>query len=445
MPDSRLEESAIVPIRRLSAPGIPTTHRFYDTSPVSPSGKYVALTEFDYDDHEPLAGDEASVVVRLVESGDEVYRTRTAAWDTQLGAQAQWGTSDAELLFNRMRREDWTPFGVVVDLSTGEERRLFGPIYMASPDGLRSIAPDLRKIWHVQAGYGVIVPDEFRKVTRGAASDDGLYVTDLLTGEHQLAVSFSSLVELFPEEFASLNMARGSFYGFHAKWSPDGKKIMFIVRWLDQLARKNHSKNWLFTMNADFTDIQIALRPERWSGGHHPNWCPDSDQIVMNLLFPRKFYRLPKAHKFIDRLLGKLGMTSIPRSHELKFAMFRYDGSDLRPVARSHAGSGHPTVHYPTALILTDSYPWESVADGDGTSPIRLIHGEHDRSVTLFQVETEPDYYGPGRMWRVDPHPAWDRQHSRFAFNARANGERSVWIADPTAIMNHTAFSTQQD
>jgi hypothetical protein len=31
---------------------------------------------------------------------------------------------------------------------------------------------------------------------------------------------------------------------------------------------------------------------------------------------------------------------------------------------------------------------------------------------------------------RVDPHPAWDRSHTRIAFNACPDGKRRVFVAD---------------
>jgi len=36
---------------------------------------------------------------------------------------------------------------------------------------------------------------------------------------------------------------------------------------------------------------------------------------------------------------------------------------------------------------------------------------------------------------RVDPHPAWDRSHTRIAFNACPDGKRRVFVADLADIL----------
>ncbi|MFS0868188.1 hypothetical protein AB3M83_12750 [Microbacterium sp. 179-B 1A2 NHS] len=427
--------SSIVPIRQVSRPGVPSIHRFYDTSPISPSGSFVALTEFDYEDRLPEPGDSASVIVISLESGDEVYRTRTAAWDTQLGAQVQWGASDSQLFFNRIDPGEWKPRASVVDPSSGRESELAGPAYMASPDGKTLLSPDLKRIWLVQPGYGVVVPASERSAPQGAQEDDGLFATDVATGRSRLAISFAEIYEKLGESFAKIDVRRGGFFGFHVKWSPDGRRIMFIARWQEHLARRGHSKNWLLTMDANFENLRVALTPERWAGGHHPNWCPDSEHIVMNLAFPNRRLASPRVSHLLDRVARRTHLPVYRAAYTLRLARFRFDGTNIAPVATANKGSGHPTWHEPTGSVLTDAYPWEDVSNGDGTSPIRFISAQTGEAKTLMDVPTTPQYMGPRREWRVDPHPAWNRECDQFAFNGLAHGVRGVFIADMRPLL----------
>lgn len=430
------ELAPLVPVYKVSRDGIPSIHRFYDTSPVSPSGRFLAITEFDSDDRLPAPGDEASVVVVDLASGEEVYRTRTIAWDTQLGAQAQWGVTDRELFFNRMRRDEWRPYGVKVDPVTAEEIELAGPVYMVSPDGRTAVSPNLVRIWLVQPGYGVVVPPDHLSEPEGAPDDDGLFVTDIESGTSRLALSFRQVYEAFPAEFGGLDLGRGGFYGFHAKWSPDGSRILFILRWKDRLARRNHTRNWILTMNSDFSDLKIALTADRWLGGHHPNWCPDSRHIIMNLMFPVRKVRFPKIAHLVDRVARRFRVSFYRNAYALRFALFRYDGEDLRMAFSDCIGSGHPTWHEGLNGVLTDAYPWEPVSAGDGTSPIRLISTDPARSLHVVQIRTKPDFFGPKGEWRVDPHPAWNRQGEAFVFNACPDGVRGVFVADMRGYMD---------
>lgn len=428
--------TAAIPVKRLSQTGVSSTHRFYDTSPISPSGKLVALTEFDFDDRLPNPGDEASVVVLQCDTGDVVYRTRTHAWDTQLGAQAQWGASDNELFFNRMSLDTWRPNAVCVDPIAGTERSLGGPVYVVSNDGKRIISPNLARIGRIQPGYGVIVPPEISEASPDYLDTDGLYVTDVRNGDCRLAVSFRQIVAVDPAAFSEARGRSGTFYGFHAKWSPNDQRIIFIVRWKSDSMRMGKSLNWLITMNSEFEDIRIALTPSRWAGGHHPNWCPDSEHIIMNLLFPYSRPWIFRLRYTIDRIARRLSFPRYRNGLVLRFAKFRFDGRELHSIVDDAVGSGHPTFHQGLDSVVTDAYPWEPVALGDGSVPIRLISSESGREQVLVQVGASPRFLGPLREWRVDPHPAWNRTSDRLVFNGYVDGARSVFVADLSELLN---------
>merc|ERR1711965_378683 len=97
--------------------GARTTHRFFDSSAISPSGRYVCATRTRREGPADVTpGDVAEVVVYDLQKKRKdrfpvVYRRPTAAWDAQLGAQVQWGASDDELYFNDVvgTRSDGAP------------------------------------------------------------------------------------------------------------------------------------------------------------------------------------------------------------------------------------------------------------------------------------------------------------------------------------------------
>lgn len=423
-----------VPVWCVSKGDAPAMHRFYDSAPMSPSGRYLAYTEFPYEDRLPSPGDEAFAVVVDLQTGEEVYRSATAAWDSQLGCQIQWGAEDTVLLFNRMNSDTWQPYGVSVDIFTKSERALEGTIYAVSPDGDLALSPDLRQIFLVQPGYGVIVPQEQLTEPTEISATDGLFVTDLTTGTARLMLSFEQICDALPDTFSAYREKEGGFYGFHPKWSPDGQKIMFLIRWRSPDMRKGQSKNWIITMNRSGGDLKVALTAERWVGGHHPNWCPDSETIVMNLAFRNPKAPLPKLMRFSERVLRKLKITWHSNAYYLRFATFRYDGSDLQVVAPSHLGSGHPTWHGDLESILTDAYPNEQVTEMDGTVPLRLVEIPTDTSRTLVRIRTKPRFTGAHSEWRVDPHPAWSRDMEYVIFNASPNGTRQVFLMDMSSL-----------
>lgn len=387
-------------------------HRFFDTSPFSPSGRYLALTRLPFEDRLPQPGEVAEVVLVDLQTGTRNVVAETRGWDTQLGAQVQWGADDHALFFNDLDPATWLPFGVRLNPTTGEQKKLQGTVYMVSPDGKWAASPCLRRTGATQAGYGVIVPPEAAPRNRGAAADDGLILTNTETGHSRLLVS---LARIFEEAFPDAQKdayAAGDFYGFHVKWNRQGTRLMFVVRWLPRnpAAPRSSRRSNVITMTPGGEDIRIAIPDSVWGkGGHHPDWHPDGDHVTMNL-----------------NIAGE----------GLRFVQVRYDGHTLHALHETLPGSGHPTVHPDCAHILTDVYAHEPLAFADGTTPLRWLNRRTGSETHLLRIRTRPGFNGPRNELRVDPHPAWDSRFTHVAFNACPDGRRQVFVADLTSCIS---------
>ena len=93
---------------------------------------------------EVFANERQCLTVRAYPSREDSNGVaETRGWATQLGAQMQWGADDTQLFFNDMDCEAWQPFGVEMDVATGERRELEGTVYMVSHDGTKSASPCL--------------------------------------------------------------------------------------------------------------------------------------------------------------------------------------------------------------------------------------------------------------------------------------------------------------
>lgn len=382
-------------------------HRFFDTSPFSPSGRYLALTQLGHEDRLPSPGDAAHIVLVDLLTGRQEIVAETRGWDTQLGAQAQWGAEDTQLFFNDMDMVSWRPHGVRMDPLSGVARRLQGTVYMVSPDGRWAASPCLLRTGLTQAGYGVIAPPDCVPTNTGAAADDGLYVTDTESGKVRLLVSFADIIDAVRPAFDDVRYGGGDFYGFHVKWNLQATRLMLVLRWRPRAGGKMTAT--VITMDVDGTNVRAAIPDTVWSkGGHHPNWTPDGDWVMMNLKLDGQTMRLVKA---------------------------RYDGTQLLPMSASVMGSGHPSLHPDGRHVVTDTYLQEPLAFGDGTTPLRWIDIERGRDQVLARIQTKPDFYGPKGELRVDPHPAWDRGFTHIAFNACIDGRRRVFVADLSQLL----------
>jgi hypothetical protein len=155
--------------------------------------------------------------------------------------------------------------------------------------------------------------------------------------------------------------------------------------------------------------VRVAVAAELWAkGGHHPNWCPDGEHVLMNLN---------------------------TQGDGLRFARLALDGSTCETLVPAIRGSGHPTLHPDGEYLLTDAYVDEALAFGDGTAPIRLIDLRKGNETQLVRIGIQPLAERSTGALRVDPHPAWDRTCTRVAFNACPDGRRRVYIADLSEIL----------
>jgi len=394
------------------APGIPVKqvssgkviHRFFDTSPLSPSGKFLALFRMPYENKSPQPGDTGDVIIVDMQTGKEMVVATSRGWEVQMGANVQWGRSDKELLFNDVDTITWKAFCVVFDPATGKSRRLEGTVFMASKDGKKIASYDLIKSTYAQVGYGVVIPKKLVQKNIGPVDNDGIYITNIATGKSKRIVTIKDIYEKAVPSIAIPNPQDYEFYCFQVKWNPQGTRLLTTVQW-SPLKGGGRLRS-VITMKIDGTDIHTAITPLQWAkGGHHINWMPDGEHLSMNL-----------------NTDGKEG---------LELISVKYDGTDLTTVFTP--GSGHPSFH-PKGLpfIVTDAYPDEPITKRNGTVPIRLLHTDTQKEENIAEVFV----LNTNGEFRIDPHPAWDKSGRYVIFNGYVGETRNVYIADLKNIIS---------
>ncbi|WP_101297636.1 TolB-like translocation protein [Halegenticoccus soli] len=378
-------------------------HRFFETSPISPSGRYLAVTKLPCEDRLPNPGEIAEISVVDLLTGERETVAKTTGWDTQMGAHLQWGESDAQLFFNDMNTDTWTPYGVKLDPTTGDQTRLEGTIYDVTADGSKAASPNLLGTRVTQDGYGVVVPDDALSRYEEADDDDGVYVTDTETGECELVASVADIVEALDLDGSAFGP--GTYYVFHVMWNPAGDQLMLNFRyWPDEGGYWRWVPH-LVTLDADGSNVRLCLPVEAWNrGGHHICWRPDGERITMNL-------RLEED--------GPMRLVSVDP-----------DGGGYEVLSDTIVGGGHPAPHADGHTFVTDAYQHEDVAEGDGTIPLRLVDVAAQTERTALRIRTDPPFTGPHDELRVDPHPVWDPEHRFVTVNACPNGGRQVFVAD---------------
>ena len=418
------EDSPEVPIWCLTPHSNQMIHRFFDTSPLSPSGRYLAAFQLPDHDAPPKPGDQGNVVLVDLQTGEERVVWETAGWEYQMGANINWGASDSELIFNDVDTASWQPFGVVLDPLTGAWRKLEHTVYHVSPDGKYGVSSNLTAMRRTQGGYGVIVPDQLVPYYKGTTAEDGVWLTDIATGKTRLLISIREAAERTLTTERRTEYENSELYSFHTKWSPDGKKIMFSLRFFpDQKGKMLRAMDHLgdglrydvFSFDPASRELFLSIPASEWDkGGHHTNWRNDSSGFTMNLNLFRKGMRL---------------------------CTVNCDGTGLQPIGE-FTGSGHPSFHRNGRWGITDCYRFEGFTAENGKIPLRLFDLKENTERALAWIDTLTEGTGRGIDARLDPHPVWCDHYNLLLFNAMYQGKRGVFCADMRKFQNNEARSS---
>lgn len=374
---------------------------FFDVDPFSPSGRYLAVTQVPFIERIPIPGDKARVcLIDLIDGSCDVVH-ETTGWGAQLGANVQWGETDDTLYCNDV--VDGRGTGVRIDCRNGGSVPLGGPIYGLSPDKRYSYAPNIEYVNAIIPGYGVADPLTGKKrQSVPLSSTEGIWRTDLATGESKLLVSVKEIVDCLPGQE---ELAGSTYYVFNIKVNSSNTRLLAVL-FSTGVRFRGGTPVQLITMKLDGSDIKLAMPDALWRvGGHHPNWTPDGEHILMNLR---------------------------PKGRQMEFVRFKADGTGLETVAPGRKGSGHPSLDPTGRYLLTDSYVSEGFRNSQDDIPLRLIDLESNEERSLCWIHTK-NLSGPRR---IDPHPVWANDGSRVAFNGVVNGFRQVLIADTRTITN---------
>jgi hypothetical protein len=394
-------------------------HRFFDTSPISPSGRYLAVFQLRFEDHLPYPGDTGRVIVIDLETGNEVHTIDTAGWEPQMGANLNWGATDHQLYFNDVDPQNWMPFAWKLDAVTGEKTKMEGTVYHASQDGKWLVSANMSNMGRTQPGYGVVIPHECAQRNIGLSETDGFCLTNTKTGKIHRFFSIKELWERADPPIKELHPEQYEIYGFHSKFNPQCDRLMVSLRWFPahseprwNLFGVNHAEvkfAWI-TLRVDGSEVHCAVGPEEWEkGGHHGTWLPDGEHISMNLN--------------IDR-------------NGLRFVQVNQDGTGLRKMLSAVMGSGHPSVHPNGTHLITDTYTYEKgTSYGDGTIPLRWVDLRNGEVIDIVRIKTETP--AKESVLRVDPHPAWDRSWRYVIFNGFVDGTRRVFVADLASLLKN--------
>jgi len=255
-----------------------------------------------------------------------------------------------------------------------------------------------------QQGYGVPSkdPENPPSLPPGAATDEGIWRTDLKTNEKTLLLSLADVAAKIPEPPPKEG---GTFYFWHSKFNRQGTRIMQVLRCLfpDGWGGRNAM---VFTCKADGSDIRYTPSTPVWGHeGGHPNWHPDGIHLIRNLR---------------------------PDGKNLRFCQFRYDGTEFTVLSEKIPGGGHPTLEPSGRYCITDDFPF----DGEQKVRIRLVDLVAEEEESICTLPTLPRKGLKHPVHRLDGHPFWSRDYKKICFQAAPQGKRQLFLAEIAQVLS---------
>ena len=199
---------------------------YYDLMPFDSGERLHLVHRVPFMDRLPRADDEAELGAVDLETGNWIRYASTSAWNFQQGAMLRRIFDDLHILYNV--RDGGTPSGFgteILDIRTGEKRRLPAPAADVSKDGRFALSVNFSRIFDFRPGYGYAgVPDPWADVP--APADDGISLVDLATGEVRLIADYARMRREFPQP----PFSDGKLVVNHITFNPAGDRFLFLLR-----------------------------------------------------------------------------------------------------------------------------------------------------------------------------------------------------------------------
>jgi len=373
---------------------------FHDKVPFSPDdSKLLAMRYGDMPLRMPGATDALSIGFYDGPPDYETFHeiTKTRSWNWHQGCQLQWcGLSNERIVFNDF--VDGKNVARIVSIGGDSDEVIAEQaISTVAPDGSRGIGYSFERVNVCMPGYGY-PHGTCPGIKDDAPECDGLYRVDLENGRSNLIVSLAAVAATKPDS----TMTGAKHYFSHAIIAPDGRRVMFLHRWIHDDVNKRWSR--MLTCNLDGSDLYLFPTSGMVS---HMAWR-DAEHI---LAYSRDINEKDGYMLFQDQEPDN----------------WKRIGDD------AFNSDGHPSFSPDKRWIVTDTYP-----DRSRRSYVALYDLEKEERHNLAYLKHWKKFAtpSPDRHWACDLHPRWNRSGTMVCFDSVYPGTRSLCTIDVSGLVS---------
>lgn len=340
-------------------------------------------------DRLPTAHDIAELGMIDIRTKEYMPLTETTCWNFQQGSMLQWNpqSPDKEIIFNTRHGNDYK--GVVMNIHTREKRYLDQPVANVDPTGKHTLSVNFNRQFDFRPGYGYAgVTDPFLHDNHPA--DDGVFLTDLTTGQSKLVLSLEQIWEFSKDYFKGEDQ---KIMINTLTFNTDGSRFLLLARNFPKPGSKWDTA--LITANTDGTDLFLL---SDYSYSSHYHWR-DTQHLVM-------WCRGLEGSSAGDQLYILKDKTHLVEPVDQTFFL----------------KDGHCSYSPDRNWLLYDSYP-----DEENYRHLYLYDLNNKRGQLMGSYYSDPRITGD---IRCDLHPRWNRSGSGFSFDSIHEGQRHIYYCE---------------
>jgi len=324
-----------------------------------------------------------NIIHHNVLSDDKQVVSESKAWNWQQGCMLQWFSgSDHKIIYNNYDEVKKEYNSEIYDLKSNKVKILCKPIYSVANDGSFALTLNFDRNSLMRPSYGY-----FRKQNIDylpTDDNDGIWFIDIEKNTSKLIISLDGLKNFEPDP----TMVNSKHKVNHIDIAPDGKRFMFLHRWIGPQGRFHR----LMTANCkDGSDLFFLTGTELVS---HNCWMTDSKNII-------SFSKLKDGRDKYNCYTDKKGLKEIIGENDF----FK---------------DGHPSVSPDGRWMLTDDYP-----DKAKFSHLYLYDLLNKKKHILGMFYQPLKYQGENR---IDLHPRWSKDGKFVSIDSGHRGKREFHV-----------------
>ena len=355
-------------VTQLTNGDLRSVHSYYDIPPWSKKDQRIAYTRQEAGAHE------GEIWVMDVDGDNPRKLADTRSVSANDGAHAQWTPDGTRICYQD--KDDGQSAIAWINPDTGESGRHKGDLRMVSPAGNYNS-------FHTSVGS---MPDH--EVIEKRA-ENGVFAQNIDDGTFVRLATVEDCRMIHPRKD---EIEGWHLYIKHAKWSPDGSRMMFVftneIRYSNKYCELPRVKD-IYVVNADGTGLKRV-----GEFGNHPLWHPNGEEILTN-------------SPFEDRPGNSLVLIDV-------------ETSSLRLATDKIGGFGHPSFSPDGSRIVVDY-----VLSGEGYGSLNLVEVESGHVEHLVQMRVHDHSHVGTHL-----HPVWRQDGKQIMYASDASGRAQLCVID---------------